>query len=451
MKIIIIGCGTVGFAICEQLSHAGHTITVIDEHAPAVAELCNVCDVYGIVGNGADVSLLRKAGAAGADLLIAATSGDEMNILACAAAEKLGTKHTVALVRNPEYTGLVNLLRSDTSLSLTINPDLAVASEIFRMLRFPSAAKIDTFHRGRVELAEFALAPDSPICNVPLLELRKQMKMNFLVCAVCRGETIYIPSGDFRLLPGDVIAVTVSEAEITEFFKEIGAYKKPVRDVLITGGGRITYYLEQMLKKVKIRSTVIEKDKALCKELAETCSCTVICGDGTKQELLLEEGIEKVDAFLALSADDEKNAIISLFAKAHGTKKTVTLISSLSYDVFFKSIGLESVVSQKNATAAEVIRYLRSTASRDDTEIESLHRLMNERVEAIEFRIKGEIDGITGVPLKEMRRRAGVLIAAIVRDEDFLLPTGQDRIRPNDSLIVVAQGGVINRIKDILS
>ena len=378
-------------------------------------------------------------------------ASDELNILSCIAAEKLGTKHTIARVRNPEYTGLVELVRGGKGLSLTINPELAVAKEISRMLRFPAVAKIDTFHRGRVELAEFEVAADSPICNISLFDLRRHLKMPFLVCAVYRDDHIYIPSGDFKLRAGDIIGVTVSEEEIADFFKEIGAYKKPVKDVLITGAGRITYYLLNLLKKGKIRATVIEKDHALCRELSESSNCTVICGDGTKQELLIEEGIEKVDAFLALSSDDEENAIVSLFAQAHGTKKTVTLISSLSYDTFFKSIGLETIVSQKNATAADVLRFIRSIENRDGIEIESLHRIMDERVEAIEFRVSGSVPGVTDIPLKEMKLAPGVLIACIIREEELIIPSGIDRITEGDSVIVIAEAGRISRIKNILA
>jgi len=452
MKIVIIGGGTVGTAICTQLASEEHNITVVDTNPTTLTELSNTCDVFGVVGNGADVSVLRRAGAERADLLIAVTSGDEINILSCAAAKKLGTAHTIARVRNPEYSGLMQLMKNEMNLSLTINPELAVAKEIYRMLRAPSAAKIDTFSRGRVELAELVVTADSPLCGVTLNDLRAKIHISFLVCSVLRDGQVYIPSGLFRIEAGDTVCVTATDEELPRFFKAIGIYRDPVRNILIVGGGRTTYYLLALLHHTKMHATVIERNKELCRELAEQYSCTVICDYGTKQELLLEEGLEHTDAFLALSDVDEENAIVSMYAgtKTHG--KIITGIHAMPYIELFRGVGLQSIVSPQSSTATDIIRYVRSMANvREATEIESLHRFMEDRVEALEFLIKKDIDGITGIPLKQLRPRAGVLIAAIVRRDRVIIPSGDDEIRSGDVVIVITTEGQMKGIKDILN
>lgn len=451
MKIILIGVGTVGVSICIQLASEGHDLTVIDRDPAVLAELSNNSDTFCLVGNGADVSLLRRAGAAHADLLIAVTSQDEVNILCCAAARKLGVRHTVARVRNPEYSDLMELMRGDMNLSLTINPELAAAKDIFRMLRFPSAAKIDTFCHGRLEMAEIPVLPTSPLVGKTLLEIREKLNMTFLVCGVLRDDRAVIPSGDFRLSAGDRIAVAVPDEDITRFFKAIGAYRQPVHDVLIAGGGRITYYLEELLEKAKIRSTIIERDKERCHALAEDYHATVVCGNPTKQTLLLEEGLERTDAFLALSDVDEENAITALYAKTVGVPKSVALISAMNYVDFFKSVGIGSIVSPNSSTATYILRYVRSTAGTKDSEIESLHRIMDERLEAAEFTVKESIEGVTGIPLKSLHKKKDVLIASILRDGIIHIPSGDDSISVGDSVIVIAGLGKVSVLRDILS
>ena len=450
MKIILVGGGAVGGAICAQLVDEGHDVTVVDTSLASLNEISNTCDVFCVAGNGAEVSVLRKAGAEKADLLIAVTSGDEINILCCSAAKKLGTAHTVARVRNPEYTELMHLMKGEMNLSMTINPELAAAKEIYRFLRFPYAAKIDTFCRGRVEVAEFVVTPESMLCGMTLNDLRAKLNLRFLVCSVLRDGEAHIPSGHFGLAAGDTVCVTAAEDEMAAFFKAIKAYKRPVRDVLIVGGSRTAYYLEGLLQRSKISSTVIDRDEARCREFAEQFSCTVICNDGTKQELLLEEGIETTDAFLALSDVDEENAIISMYAKTKNVPKIATVIRSMSYADLFKNVGLENIVSPKLSTAGYILRYVRSMANVRGSEIESLHTFMDGRVEALEFLIKDEIAGITDIPLKQLRPRAGILIACIVRRDRVIIPSGNDEIQTGDTVIVVTTGGQLKGMRDIV-
>lgn len=450
MDIVIIGGGTVGAAICSRLATERHNITVVDTDSDALTEITNVCDAAGVVGNGADISVLRKAGTEKAELVIAVTSSDEINILCCAAAKKLGAAHTVARVRNPEYSELMQLMKAEMNLSLTINPELAAAKEIYRMLRFPAAAKIDTFYRGRVEMAEFVVPVDSPLCGNSLNDLRAKLNMRFLVCGVLRGEQVYIPSGFFKIQAEDVLCVTLPDEEVTRFFTAVGARKRPMKDVMIVGGGRITYYLQALLQKAHINSTVIEKNRELCDELAKEYSCTVICGNGTRQDLLLEEGLESTDAILALTDKDEENAIVSMYAKTRGVRKAITLIRTMSYVDFFKGAGLQSIVSPRSSTAAYILRFVRSMASAHGSEIESLHKILSDQVEALEFRVKQEIPGLTGIPLKQVNSKEGVLIACIVHRDKIIIPTGNDVISNSDTVIVVTTDGHLQALEDIL-
>ena len=451
MKIIVIGAGTVGSPICTELAAEGHDLTVVDTDSHVLAELSNTSDIFAIQGNGADVSVLMRAGVEHADLVIALTAGDEVNILCCTVARKLGAKHTVARVRTPEYGELIRILRDDMSLSLTINPELSVAKEIARMLRFPAAAKIDVFCHGRVELAEFVVPDASPLVGASLTELRTRIPLGFLVCGVLRDGETYIPSGDFRLEAGDMICVTASEQDIAAFFKAVGMHRNPVKNVLIAGGGRITYYLEELLAKEHIASTVIEADKARCSFLAEKTTATVICDACTKQETLAGEGLERADAFLALSDIDEENAIVSLYAKTLHVPKIVTLIRSISYIDFFKSAGLESIVSPKSTTVAQILRYVRALAHAQDSQIETLHKLMDGSVEALEFLVKEEVEGVTDIPLRDLDTVRGLLVVSIVRDGKVIIPSGNDRILAGDTVIVVTAGNLqMDSIGDIV-
>lgn len=450
MNIIVVGAGTVGAAICTQLAKEGHNITLVDQNIAVMTEISNKLDIIGVQGNGASISALRKAGADKAELLIAVTNQDELNILCCASAKKLGTKNTVARVRNPEYGELMQVLRNDLNLSLTINPELAVAKEISRMLRFPFASKINTCYHGRVELAEFTVEQGSVLCGLTPAQIHTKVGLHFLICCVLRNNEAYIPKGDFVLQAGDKVCMTAHNDEMAQFFKAIGAFKHPVRDVLIVGGGRMTYYLLTFLQKNKIRATVIDPDKQRCRSLAEQFDCNVIHEDGTKQAVLVEEGISNADAFIALSDEDEENAIVSLYAKTQNKNKIITLIKSMQYVELFKGVGLDSIVSPEYSTSNEIVRYVRSLALTKDIEIESLHKLMDNRFEALEIVIKDHVEGVTGVPLKQLKIRHDILLASIVHKDKIVIPSGNDKMEKGDTVILITKGEHIDDIKDIL-
>ena len=449
MKIIVAGAGTVGSAICEQLVKEGHDVTVIDNHESSISEVSKSYDVTAVMGSSVNIDVLRQAGAESADVLIAVTPMDEVNLLCCYAAKKLGTSYTAARVRNPEYTAFMGLMKTDMNLSLTINPEYAVAKKISRILKFPTTSKVDTFCEGRVEIAEFTVSDSSPICNLSLLDLREKFNITLLVCGVKRNDEVYIPSGNFIIRPGDTVCVTASEEELGKFLKIISGSRRPIKNILISGGGRTTYYLAKMLGKLIGNTTIIEKDIAKCEELSRDLGIAVTHGDATRQELLLEEGLESADAFLALSDTDEENAIVSMYAKKLGVNRIITMIRSLPYIDFFHDVGIDSIVSPKSSTVDYILRLVRGMANAKDSEIESLHRMMDGEIEAVEFIIKEKIDGLTDTPLMKIKRIKNSLIACIVRGENVIIPSGHDVIEKGDRVIVLVTGSIKN-IKDIL-
>ncbi len=450
MKIIIAGVGSVGSAVCGELVGEGHAVTVLDCSEDAVNELVNTYDVSGFIGNCASASSLKETGAGRADLLLALTDSDEVNLLCCFLAKKLGVKNTAARVRNPEYTELCELTSQDLGLGLIVNPELSAAKTISRVLRLPSASRVDTFCDGRVETIEYTLAEDSPLAEKTLYELREELGIGFLVCGVRRGDEVFIPNGSTVLCAKDSICVTTAVEDTVKFLKATKSYKRPVRNLLIVGGGRTTYYLCDLLRRTKTDITVIEKDPELCRELSMINTVNVICANPSRQEVLLEEGIERADAFLSLSRIDEENAICSMFARTKGVPVVITMISNLTYVDFFKAAGLDNVVSPKHSTVGQVVRFIRGMADSRGSEIRALHHMMSGALESLEFNIKDDIAEITNIAIKDIKRKDGVLIACIARGKEIIIPTGNDEIRKGDSVIVVAKDTMLNSIRDIL-
>lgn len=450
MNIIVVGVGKVGSEICEHLATEGHDVTAVDIEKRVLDELSDKLDIMTVWGNGAEMAKLRLAGAERADLVIAVTASDELNLLCCASSKALGTRHTAARVRNREYSETLSVMKDTLGLSLSINPELAAAKEISRMLRFPSATKIETFSRGRVELAEFTVSAGSPLCNKSLIELRGETKLNFLVCGVARGSEVFIPSGDFVLRAGDTVNVTVSDSDVTKFFKHAGIYRKGVRDIIIVGGGRIAYYLAKLLEETRIDVKIIEKNKERCEVLCrELKNATVINGDGSNPELLIEEGIDSVDGFVALTDIDEENAINSMYAASRGVHKTVTKINQMAYIDFYRKAGIESIISPKYITAAFIIRFVRAMCGSDGAEMERLYKIMDNRAEALEFYIS-ERSELTDTPLKNLPLKKDVKLACIVRDDRVITPSGNDTIKVGDTVVIVTAGTGIHKLKDII-
>lgn len=450
MRVVIVGDGKVGHIITKQLSAEGHDIIVIDNNREALKHSSNTMDIICVEGNGASYAVQEKAEVSKADLLIAATSADEINMLCCLLGKKHGAKHTIARVRNPEYFFQMDLLKEELGLSMTVNPELAAADEISRLLRFPSALKIESFAKGRVELVEFRISEHSSLDGLPLWALYKEYQVNILVCAVQRGDEVIIPSGDFILKCGDKINITASRAEITHFFRAIGSFRNKVKSVMIIGGGRLSYYLAKQLLSNNMRVKIIEKDRERCEYLCEELpNAIIIHGDGTDKEVLEEENLKKIDALVSLTGMDEENIIVSMYAKTKKVPNVIAKINKIAFDEILDSLKIDSVISPKAITANNIVRYVRAMQNSFGSNVETLHRIINDRVEALEFRVR-ENAGFIGVPLKELQTKDNLLIATIVRKGMIIIPGGNDTIEMGDNVVVVTTIRHLSDLKDIL-
>ncbi|MBE6935867.1 MAG: Trk system potassium transporter TrkA [Ruminococcaceae bacterium] len=451
MRIIIVGDGKMGSALMNQLSREGHDITVIDHKSTVLNQSVNVHDVIGIQGNGASYDVLMEAGVSRSDLVIAATSSDELNILCCFMARKLGARSTIARVRNPEYAKQMQIMREDLGLSMVVNPERSAAREIARNLRLPSALNIDLFAQGRVELIELLLQKDNPLAGKSLSEIGGLFTEKFLVCAVNRNGDVHIPTGSFVLREGDRIHFTASAAHTSSLFKRLGIVQHEIRRVMIAGGGRITNFLARQLLDLDMDVTIIEQDPERCRILCESLpEATVIQGDSSDRDLLNEEDIDQMDAFVALTGLDEQNIILSMYAAARGVDKVLTKIDHIKFPEIFEGTGIGSVISPYRTTSNQITRFVRAMQnSYDSNTIESLHKMVDGHVEAMEFSINS-VALYVDIPLKYLRTRDDVLIACILRGGNVIVPGGNDMIKLGDRVIIVARDGNIQELKDIL-
>lgn len=450
MNIMIIGCGEVGKTLAEQLNTADNDITVIDTRSEAVNELTARVDVMGLVGNGATLAVQREAGVHRADLLIAVTESDELNLLCCAVAKKSVRCRTIARVRNPEYSAEAAYLKEELGIEMLINPEQAAATEIARVLRFPSAIKIDTFARGRVELLKFRLPEDSLMTGMSVKDVAVKLKCDILFCTVERGDEVFIPKGDFVFGGNDIISLIASPKNASEFFKRIGYKMRSVKDVMIAGGGSMTHYLCGLLRKDGVSVTIIEPDVKECEELAvQWPEIKVLNGDPTDKILLLEAGIERAGAVVALTDSDEENILLSLFAKSAGHGKAITKINRIEFDEVISRLALDSTVYPKHITADRIARYVRATQNSMGSNMETLYNVIKDEVEAAEFVVR-EGSAITDLPLSELKIKSDVLIGAIIHDGRVLIPRGNDVISTGDTVIVVSKRLELHDLTDIL-
>lgn len=450
MKIIIVGCGKVGYTLVEQLSGEEHDIVVIDERAEKVNSITEELDAMGIVGNGVSYQTLSEAGIKNADLLIAVTGSDEQNLLCCVIAKKAGHCKTIARVRNPIYNNEIAFLREELGLAMIINPEFTSASEIARIFQFPSAVKIDTFSKGRIELLHFRITKECLLNNYELIHIRNTLKCDVLVCMVTRGDEVIIPKGDFVFQEGDVIAIVATPPKASEFFRKIGIGTNRIHTAMIVGGGTIAYYLARRLLSVGIETKIIDWNPARCEELSELLpKATIICGDGTDQRLLMQEGLESVDGFAALTGLDEENILLSLYAKKVSHAKTVTKINRINFTSVLNDIELDSITYPRLLTADVITKYVRSMNESLHINVENLYKLEDGRAEALEFYIK-EASEVTDIPLGKLRIRKNILICCINRRGQIIIPGGQDTLQVGDSVIVVLTHSRLNDIKEIL-
>jgi len=452
MKIIIIGDGKIGSVLAEQLSGERHAVTLIDRNSETLEQSNTDLDVMVVEGDGASRAVQLEAGVEEADLVIACTGEDELNLLCCLVAKKLGARHTIARVRNPMYVEELDLIKDDLGLSMTINPEAECATEMARVLRLPSALEIDTFAKGKVEILKLSIAEDSPLDGLALMDLGK-FKAKVLICAVERGEQeVYIPSGGFRLQAGDKISIVARPVEAIRFFRQIGVARNKVRQSMIIGGGRIGFYLAKELLAAGMDVKIIERDYETCEELSQKLpEATVLHGDGTDQRLLMEEGIEHMDAIVALTGIDEENIIISLYAGRTTEAKVITKVNRDSYQQIVRQLDLGSVFYPRRICADNVVRYVRAMQDSDAyASMETLCKIANGKVEALEFRVT-RASSYCGTPLQSLNLRDNLLIGCISRDGRIITPRGSDTIEVGDSVIVVTTHSGIATLDDIFA
>lgn len=451
MKIIVLGAGKVGKTLIKHMSNEDHDIIVVDQNATKVEEVVNQFDVIGVVGNGGSYDILMEAGAQDANLIICVTTSDELNILAGLMAKKMGTKHTIARVRNPDYSSQRDFMRNQLGFSMIVNPELEAASEIRRVLSFPSAVKVDTFSRGKVELAEFFVEEHSRLNGVELSQLHKITKTNILVCALSHNEDVIIPDGNYVIKPGDHLYITGTHRDLSRFCLDIGVITTRIKNVIIVGGGKIAYYLSKQLSTQGIKVKIIEKDKNRCQVLAEKLPyVTIIHGDGSDDELLNEEGIENTDAVLALTGLDEENIVLSLSAKSLYHKKTIAKVTRMNYAGLSDVLKVDSIVAPKKIVASQIIRYVRAKMNKDnDSSVKTLYKIVDGEVEAIEFKVTEQFKYLHKT-LNEMKIKEHVLVAAIIRENEVIVPKGNTTMELNDYVIIVSRGEIMKSLNDIL-
>ncbi len=451
MQIIIVGCGKVGYTLVEQLSGEDHKIVVIDIKEEQVRNITEELDAMGIVGNGASYQTLLDAGIKQADLLIAVTNSDEQNLLCCVIAKKAGNCKTIARVRNPIYINELDFLRKELGLAMIINPELSSASEIARIFQFPSAVKIDTFSKGRIEMIHFRVTEDCKLNDYGLIHIRSTLKCDVLVCTVTRGDKVIIPRGDFIFKAGDMVAIVTTPANATDFFRKIGINIGRIHTAMIVGGSTIGYYLARRLLSIGTEVKIIEKSPERCEQLSELLpKATIICGDGMDQNLLLEEGLTHVQGFAALTGFDEENILLSLYAKKASKAKVVTKINRITFNSVLDDLSLDSITYPRLLTADIITKYARSMNVSLHSNVENLYKLQDGKVEALEFYIKEENPRITNIPLLKLPIKKNILICCINRHNTIIIPDGQDVILPGDSVVVVLTNEHLNDITDIL-
>ena len=450
MNIIIVGCGKIGQNLAEQLGEEGNNITVVDISPEKVKEVSTRCDAMGVVGNGATHATQQEAGIANADLLIAVTGSDELNLLCCIMAQKSSNCHVIARVKQPEYSTEAAYLKEELGLAMVINPQYAAAEEIARVLRFPSAMKIDTFAGGRVELVKFRLPTKSPLVGMSVRDVVSRLHCDVLICTVERGDNAHIANGDLTFEDKDVISLIASPKNADDFFTKIAYRTHSVKDVMIAGGGKTAHYLCDMLLRDGISVKIIEKELKVCEELCTLFpAATVIHGNAGDQEILTEEGLANAGAFVALTNMDEENILLSLFAKRMGRGKLVTKINRFDFSDVVTHLDLDTIIYPKNIASDVIVRYIRAMKNTIGSNVETLYNIIKGKVEASEFIVK-EGSAIVGKPLSQLHFKKNVLIASILREGQVIIPRGHDCICPGDHVVIVSELMGLHDITDVL-
>ncbi len=453
MNIIVVGCGKIGFRLVSELVNEGHDVTVIDTDNSTVEEVTNVCDCMGVCGNGVDCNVLESAGARDADLQIAVTASDELNMLSCYLSREMGAKNTVARIRNPEYNGdSLAFMRHKLQLSMAINPERLMAQELYNILKIPSAFKVDYFARRNLEMIEVRLKPESDLCGKKVSKIREKQKVEFLIAAVLRQGEVIIPDGSFELKAGDVVSIAASPGDMQKLLKGLGLLKKQARNIMIVGGSKTAYYLANMLLASGNDVRIVEKSYERCRELSELLpkNAIIIHGDGSNRELLLEEGMRSLDAFLCLTELDELNLLTSLFVSRQNVPTVISKVNKAELVDVAESMGLDYTVSTKELTAEIILRYTRALGNSRGSAVETLYKIMDGKAEALEFVAK-EGTPYLETPIKELSIKPGMLVVGIIRHgKKALIPTGDDMIYSGDRVIVLSANNRLNDLSEIL-
>lgn len=451
MKIVVVGDGKVGFTIARSLDQEGHDITIIDNKPHVLTNTLNLLDVVGVHGNGASVDVQLEAGVDEADLLIAATSTDEMNITCCLLAKQIGAKRTIARIRNPEYLKSMNYIKEELGLSMHINPELAAAREITTALTFSSALKVNKLAKSRVIMTEIKIFPNSPLINRSLSQIYKTYRIKVLVVTIIRGDQVIIPTGNTIIMPNDKITVTASTRDLEKFFQYIGITNRKLTDIMIVGGGKIAYYLMRNLIDMGCNVKLIEKKKERCLELLEEFEDAVIIqGDGSDHELLMSEGLDQHDAFIALTGNDEENVIMSMFASGQGVRKVIPKVNRMTLGFILEKLGLESTITPKNIVADEIIQYVRAIQNTYGSNVESMIHLVDDRVEVLEFRAKSNCSFLNK-PLCQLNLKEGIIVGYITHEGVSELANGNSIVREGDTVLIITRLNGLRELNDVLA
>ena len=450
MKIIIIGNGKVGFTLAKQLSVENHELVLIDHNAEALKNADSALDILCTEGSGASIQVLKGAGVRDAELVVAVTGSDELNIVCCLIAKKLGARHTVARIRSPEYFREANLLKREVGLNMIINPEYAAAQEISRLLRVPSAFSVETFARGQVELIGFPVMESDGLAGISLFEYNKRRPNGVLMCAAIRGGEVYVPNGRFVPQVGDKAYVIGSQGEVVKFFHTLGRDKNRIRQITVLGGSKIATYLTWAVEKVGMRVRIVEQNHAKCLALADKLPDSMILeGDGTDSTVIESEGLLDTDAFIALTNRDEENLLMAMTAQRHGIKKVIAKMSRPNYIEMMRESGVDSIISPKDITANQISAYVRAMARSQGSAVENLYKLLGGAIEAVEFTATATTKFLD-TPLKDLRLKPGMLVAAIAREGKTVIPDGSTSIRAGDKVIVMAKSLFLQDLDEIL-
>lgn len=452
MKVIVVGCGKIGKAILESMEEERHDIVAIDNDLQVIENITNTFDVMAICGNATSREMLLSAGVAKTDLFIAVTESDEVNMLSCFLAKRLGAKYTVARIRDTEYNddGL-EFLTKELDLSMALNPELLTAEALYDILKLPSAVKVDNFAGKRVQLLEIVVHEDSPIADKTLQDIRRRSPVPFVACAVQRGDEVHIPTGAFELKEDDRVAFMVKRSDTNKFLRSAELAQKQGRDVIIMGGSTVACYLAKLLASNGLSAKVIEKDPDKCEKIAEilSSSATVILGDGMNQDLLWEEGIKSTDAYIALTGNDEENILMSFYCMSENVPKVICKVSHQEMIPLAEKLGLYTTVCPQKYVADTLTRYARALNNSLESKVETMYNLMDGKAEALEFVVLND-SSIVDTPLKELVLKSNFIIAGIIRGKETIIPNGDDCINVGDRVIVVAADKHLYDLSDIV-